>query len=218
MSDIGLPPLLQRVPKLKVKPNGRGLIKQQAIQDIIKSAGPPLLEAAIGPSGSGFFRNFLYANPPFATTAVHSSLRMARPRVRVSKTQRYRRRRNVKRTRKRTKRSYLRRRICRKKIVTRILQEYDGSANKPAPPGFINILYPNGGLHKFIFSTRLLQNKTKQIGDDYTHYKVLHYLRRIVPETVDEPTIDETAKQDTKSIPYYFKSYHMGLTVTKGLK
>lgn len=69
MGDIELQPLLRRVPQLSIN-QSRDLVKQQAIQDTIKYAGPPLLTAVTGPSGTGLFRNFVYAHQRLSVTLL----------------------------------------------------------------------------------------------------------------------------------------------------
>lgn len=124
MTDIELAPLLGRV-KQPLKIRRKGTVKRQALLDVIKHGGFALLAAAASPSGTEFFRNFIYANPPFASTAIYNSIRMANRRS-ITKTLRRRRRKNYYKFKPiKSKRNYFRTKKCSNKIVSRIIEEYD---------------------------------------------------------------------------------------------
>lgn len=74
--------------------------------------------------------------------------------------------------------------------------------------------FPLGGIHKFIFSTNLLQDVHKEIGDQYTHFDVLKYVIRNVREGFAHPSIAEVAKNSNRSLP---TSYHIGTTVPNNI-
>ncbi|UQT02535.1 capsid protein [Red mite associated cyclovirus 1] len=207
----------QRLPSLKRRPRPG---KSGAIQDIIQHGGPLLLATALGSTGKGnggWLRYFANANPPWAGSAVNSAVNMARYRSYTRTTTRKRRRFFRKRGNRSRRFVTSRRNKCRYKIVTRVLQQYDGSANKPTT-GIIITLSPKGGIHKFVFPTSLLQDIKKQIGAEYTHYKVIKYKIRMIPEAHSHPTLEDVAKNDQRSAPTCFKSYHIGLTAPASLQ
>lgn len=128
---------------------GRETAKQQVIQDIVKYGASALLATATGPSGTGFFRKFIYANLSFASTAAYNAIRMMSRRSNYGTTRRRRYKYRSKYHFIRNKKKYYRRKIRSKKTITRVIQEYDGSVGNPQTLGFVNSYYPLGGVYIF---------------------------------------------------------------------
>lgn len=201
-------------PKSRGRIGGRLGVRVGAVQDILRYGGPALA-AGLAANSGGFLRNFVHANPPFASTAVHNSLRMARIRSRTRVTRRTRRRFR-KGGKARRRRTYRRRRAVCRPVITRVSKELDGSV-EVGKRGYINVLNNRGGIYKFIGRTTLLPDLSKEFGKQYTHFKILRWTLTYVPETTAPPTLDEAADNSERSIPACFKSYHMGADIPRDI-
>lgn len=58
-----------------------------------------------------------------------------------------------------------------------------------------------------------MQDIRDERGQQFAHFKVLKYILRIIPEGFAHPALVEVAKNNDRSVPTAFKSYHIGNTV-----
>lgn len=156
----------------------------------------------------GLLQYFANANPPFASTSVYNSLRMARRRV--VRTQVRRRRRKA------TRRSNFKGRNRRRRVIRRVKAvvrnkfylDYDGSTGEDDSK-LVNTLSNKGGVRKIVINT-------KKFHDDdsiYTHFKILKVKIRLIPEEHAPYTAAEVMKNKDRTVPSCFKTWHMGTTV-----
>lgn len=190
------------------RPTKEGSRKGGALRAVFGGLAP-LIASAVD---SGSLRNFAYANPAWAGSAVHNSLAMARGGTAVGLKRRRGRRRVKRRPKFNSRKRYRRNKVCRP-VIRRWCTQFDGSYTGAS--AFTNVLAPEGGVYKIALNAGLLPQKafSTQYGQEFTHFKILRWIVTYVPETKAHPTLDEVAANDQRSLPTMVKSYHIGTVV-----
>lgn len=153
VEDIELQPLLKKRKSNYLHKYQVGKERSSAVAKLVRHDGPVI--AALASSGqSGFFRQFIYRNPPFALTAFHhqainTAYPKSRPRT-INKRKKHCRF-YIQRPRFKKFRNYSK---SRKIVVSRIIKEFDGSSTPTI--GLLTSLDQRAGIDKFIISTELL--------------------------------------------------------------
>lgn len=192
---------------------GKGGIKAQAFQDILKYGGPAIAGAVASSYGDKFFRLFANANPPWSSTHVHSAVNMAARRS-YTKTIRRKRRTNY-------RRSFIRRRRFRRNRFAfgrqLVKRSYANTLAIPSTASQALLLAQAGGVARIGCNTGTVYSVAEDLPK-YTHFKIIKCKITMVPEPHSPPTYDEVMKNQDWTSPLMMRFWTEGTEVPKTVK